>query len=329
MESITSPLGDLLLTLPTVEGDSGAVRPVTILDRDGRVVFQDMEWCFSPCDEVYLAWDPEGRAWSYMSGNAILYLPGDGTWFVELYGEPQRVYPDLPLPPPWLFPGYPDMHVIPDGAISAVDGFTVSESGFGWEFSFKYPPLGPGLEFLFAKVADEMRACEGNFALCAERERAEYGDVEYWQDWAYEGGLSILPAPEGMLLARKDFWTYTGGVHGMSDVELYRYAASTAPDESRSWMEIDTRGLLADSAELVVLSAIVVDSLSEMLGQGADQEWILQGAGPEWGNYNLLTPVPDSSGALGGFMVEFPQYAVADYASGPLGVFVPIHLLRP
>ena len=95
------------------------------------------------------------------------------------------------------------------------------------------------------------------------------------------------------------------------------------------WAGIGTRDILADSTELVALSALVVDSLTESLGEFADTDWIMRGAGPEWGNYDLLMPVPDSTGALAGFSVMFPDYSVAPYVAGPQEVFIPIELLRP
>jgi hypothetical protein len=109
---------------------------------------------------------------------------------------------------------------------------------------------------------------------------------------------------------------------------LYRYATSPGPDGSVTWSPIGTRDILADSVELAALSAIVTDSLAERLGPDADMDWIIQGAGPEWGNYDQLIPVPDPSGALAGFRVVFPSYCVAAFAYGPQEVFVPIGLLR-
>ncbi|HRY61720.1 MAG TPA: hypothetical protein P5266_05930, partial [Candidatus Fermentibacter sp.] len=73
---------------------------------------------------------------------------------------------------------------------------------------------------------------------------------------------------------------------------------------------IGTEDLLADSAELVALSALVVESLAESLGEFADMDWIMEGAGPSWSNYGDLMPVPDSTGALAGFDIWFPDYRV-------------------
>lgn len=94
------------------------------------------------------------------------------------------------------------------------------------------------------------------------------------------------------------------------------------------WVRIGTMELITDSTELVLLSNLVVDSLIRRLGPDCDEDWVRRGAGPTWGNYSNLVPVPDSTGALAGFRVFFSSYEVAAYFRGPQTVFIPIDLLR-
>jgi hypothetical protein len=58
-------------------------------------------------------------------------------------------------------------------------------------------------------------------------------------------------------------------------------------------------------------------------------DWLRRGAGPFWQNYTMVYPVPDSTGALAGFTVRFPEYGVGPYCFGQQEVYVPIRFLRP
>lgn len=203
----------------------------------------------------------------------------------------------------------------------------VTDSGTGWEFSFTYPPVVPGLEFIWAEAVEHMEDVRISFASEADSQFTDH-EPELWESWMIEGGMSLLPAPDGFAVGMCEYWWFTGGAHGMNNTILYRYALVEGPG-SQEWVEIDSRDLLADSSELVRLSAIVCDSLEVRLGPDPDMEWIQRGAGPYWENYSMLYPVPDASGALAGFTVRFAEYAVGPYCFGQQEVFVPLALLRP
>ena len=204
---------------------------------------------------------------------------------------------------------------------------TVVDSGHGWTYSFDYPQAVPGLEFIWDSVYSDMDERRVSFADEAVSVLPE-GPLEQWESWIMEGGMSLLPSPDGMATVVSEYWVFTGGAHGMSNTILYRYALSGGPG-SQDWVEIDSRDLLADSAELVRFAGIVCDTLKVRLGPDPDREWILRGAGPYWENYSMLYPVPDASGALAGFTVRFAEYAVGPYCFGQQEVFVPLALLRP
>ena len=204
---------------------------------------------------------------------------------------------------------------------------TVVDSGHGWTYSFDYPQVVPGLEFIWYRAYSDMDERRVSFADEAGSVLPE-GRLEQWESWIMEGGMSLLSSPDGMATAMCEYWVFTGGAHGMNNSILYRYSLSGGPG-SQDWIEIDSRDLLADSAELVRFSAIVCDTLKVRLGPDPDREWILRGAGPYWENYSLLYPVPESSGALAGFTVRFAEYAVGPFCFGQQEVFVPLALLRP
>lgn len=215
------------------------------------------------------------------------------------------------------------------GTESMTEAVTVSDSGPGWTLEFGVPPLPGELLWLRETVMEDLGEIGADFTTAAEEEHAEWGEDPSWFDWQLEGSLSVLPAPEGFLCATASWWSYTGGAHGNESMILYRYAGSGGEGGLPIWTAVSTEDLLADSLELVALSRMVVDTLAARLGSSTDPEWILEGAGPEWGNYSLLRPVPDSSGGLAGFSTCFPSYSVAPYSCGPQEVFIPVGLLRP
>jgi hypothetical protein len=217
----------------------------------------------------------------------------------------------------------------PAGAAPISEGFTVSETGPGWTYEFEFPALDAEMDWVMTEVMEDMRKIATTFAAYAEEEHATWGEDPSWFDWFLDGSMSMLPAPEGYMTVSASWWDFSGGAHGNEGSILYRYARSLGDDGSYIWSVVSTEDILADSTELVALSGLVVDSLAVILGPEADMEWIREGAGPEWGNYSLLRPVPDSTGALAGFSTLFPSYRVAPYVSGPQEVFIPIGLLRP
>jgi hypothetical protein len=303
---------------------------VTITDLKGTILYQDSEeFSFGTTGDVCLAWD-DLAVWVYChDGYAYCYDPCETrrSWDRRCYGEAHRVYQNIPEPPPWLMPGYPEMHGDPDDILPANEGFVVDDSGCGWSCRFEYFPVRSDLAFIRSVVMDDMRVVEALFARSAEDEFFKWHDDPGWTDRVIIGAMSMVPAPEGFCTALASWWEYTGGAHGNNNNTLYRYVEIAAPDAGIEWVRIGTRDLIADSTELVLLSGLVVDSLVRRLGPDCDEDWVRQGAGPIWGNYANLVPVPDSTGTLAGFGVSFSSYAVAPYLAGPQTVFIPVDLL--
>jgi hypothetical protein len=205
----------------------------------------------------------------------------------------------------------------------------IEDSGPGWEYSLSCPEIPSDIAFLRDLVVESMTTMKDEFSSYAEADFAEWGDDSGFMTRTFEAFMGFPPVPEGMLAATCGWYEYSGGAHGNTGNRLWRFEHDVYSGGPVPWAGIGTRDILADSAELVALSELVVDSLAESLGEFADMDWIIRGAGPEWSNYDLLLPVPDSIGALAGFSIYFPDYSVAPYVAGPQEVFIPIELLRP
>lgn len=333
-KTLLSPDGSHRLSFPVVSSDSCTFRAVTITDCKGRLLYQDSpEFSFGSQGDIFLAWD-EQTVWALLSDGLAYYyeyLPrgtrSGPSWRQCFYGEAHRLFQDLPEPPPWLWPDYPGMHGNPNSVPPADEGFVVNDSGPGWSYRFEYFPVPSDPAFIRSVVMDDMRSFEAHFARAAEDDFSRWGDDPGWTDWVVDGTVSMVPAPEGFCTVIASWMEYTGGAHCNDGSTLYRYAGSATSGSETKWTRIGTRDLIADSTELVLLSGLVVDSLVRQLGQGCDKSWVRRGAGPTWDNYANLVPVPDSTGALAGFSVSFPSYAVAPFFAGPQAVFIPVALL--
>ena len=212
---------------------------------------------------------------------------------------------------------------------AALPETVVVDSGPGWTFTLSIPEMPADLGFVRDLVLESMTEMMTEFAGFAEADFAERGDDPGFMTWTIEASMSLPPAPDGMLTASCSWWDYSGGAHGNTGFRLWRFERDEDSAGPVPWTAMGTGDILADSTELAALSALVMDSLARTLGECPDMAWILEGAGPEWSNYELLMPVPDSSGALAGFSVHFPAYSVAPYVAGPRDVFIPVDLLRP
>lgn len=326
---LSSPDGTMLLTVPIVEDSGGRFWRVTISDSEGAVLYEDTTSRFTGALMVYRAWDPENRAWLYNSDDGLVhfYSAGPEGWAHTVYGSPGAPCgPGLPGPPPELFPGYVDPPAAIDAAM--LPETLLAFSGPGWAFSLACPGMPESLSFLRDTVITDMEGIRRDFALWAEQDHASWGGGPGFMSWTFEAVMSLPPSPAGIRSASCVWWEFSGGAHGNTGYRLYRFAHDGDPGDGSGWVPIGTRDLLADSAELVVLSELVADSLVSLLGDDADMQWILDGAGPEWANYDLLLPVPDSTGVLCGFSVHFPAYSVAPYVAGPQDVYIPLDLLR-
>jgi hypothetical protein len=326
LQPLPSPNGAYFLTVPVeVDGEGVPVWMVTIADSAGEVLYRRLGPDHSE-RMPFLAWDRENRAWvHFIDVRLDCFGLDSGRWERVYSGEPGICREGVESPAE-LFPSY--WKTVGELS-SALPETLMVDSGPGWRFSLSCPEIPAGLAFIRDLVVGDMMEMKLEYASNAEAEFADWGDEEDFMTWTIDAAMSLLPAPDGMLTAVCDWWEYSGGAHGNTGTRLYRFRSERDSGGPVPWVGIGTRDILADSAELVALSALVVDSLAKVLNGDADMGWIMEGAGPEWSNYELLIPVPDSSGALAGFSIQFPEYSVAPYVSGPQEVCIPIGLLRP
>lgn len=327
LDPLPSPDGQYLLSgYLSVEAEGMIGWSIQIADTTGRIRMRPA----GPgiYDDVCSFWDEAGRAWVYSTRNReiICFGPTPSGW-AEIYRNNQWKLVDgfvaprnLSLPRPWSRIDSPP-EMLPERVIE--------DSGPGWEYRFELPGIPSDLSFLRGLVQNEMASKIDWFVSEAESRFDEYGDDPGYIPWTLDISTGLPWVPEGMLAVSCSWWDYTGGAHGNSGSECWLFGYDGEPTDSPPWTVIGTEDLLADSAELVALSALVVESLAESLGEFADMDWIMEGAGPSWSNYGDLMPVPDSTGALAGFDIWFPDYRVAPYAAGPQYVYIPIELLRP
>lgn len=326
---LPSPDGQYLLSPDTTLDSEGVtIWAIRITDTSGRIEMSALGPDFSWTRGLYRAWDGTGRAWIYSdsagdvwcydltpSGWHEVYWNDDGT-VVDGFDAPYDLYP----PVTWERRSDPQ-EMMPE--------CLVENSGPGWEYTLYLPEIQADHSFLRRLVSGIVWPKIDWFISSAESSFAESGCDPGFMDWSLDISMSLPQVPEGMLAVACDWWDYTGGVHGNGDSDFWLFEYDEESIGSLPWVMIGAEDLLADSAELVALSALVVDRLAESLGEFSDMDWIMRGAGPSWSNYGDLMPVPDSTGALAGFGICFPDYRVAPYVAGPQYVYIPIELLRP
>lgn len=334
---LPSPDGRYLLS-PITRLDSEGVEiwVILIADTTGSVVMSLPGPDYCSDGDLHMAWDDMGRAWIYFEPlqEIMCYAAGPDGWTM-VYRNDAGKYREGFTPPDDLYPPVPGDQAADRSGSRAGDRpatlpeLLIEESGPGWEYSLSCPSIPSDIAFLRDLVIEEMAAMKDGFSSNAEAGYADWGGDSDYMTWTLEASMGIPPVPEGMLAATCGWYEYSGGAHGNTANRCWLFEHDEESMTSLPWTMIGPEDLLADSAELVALSALIVDSLAESLGEFADMDWIMRGAGPEWGNYNLMLPVPDSIGALAGFSVCFPDYSVAPYVAGPREVFIPIGLLRP
>lgn len=76
------------------------------------------------------------------------------------------------------------------------DAITLADSGHGWTYSFDFPAVVPGLEFIWDRVYSDM---EERRAGNADRACAEFpeGPLQPWQLLTIDGRMRLLPPRTG------------------------------------------------------------------------------------------------------------------------------------
>ena len=306
--------------------DFGNMQAVMIYDSTGALVYHEHEPEFSCGNTLYWAWDDDNRVWLYCSDNmTTMYFQRERRSWYRYNTEHQRQDPNAPEPPMHLFPRY----YLQAGGSTEYSDTLIAGWGHGWRFCFVCPHVPPGLDFFRDAVVERFTEWKAHFASSALESYRLYGMETGYSDWELEGRMYALPSPSGFA-AYECLWSdYTGGAHCNEGSEYHLFGEEKGPDGTVCYRALSARDLLADSTELVRLSALVVDSLAKVLGPGADMDRIRSAARPEWANYADLMPIPDPLGGIAGFRINFQSYSVASYVDGPQSVFIPIRVLRP
>lgn len=169
-------------------------------------------------------------------------------------------------------------------------------------------PIVPALEEALSGFASSNI---GDFRRNFEEVTADYPEP---MPWNLEISFTHEPSPNGMVCVMAWIWQYTGGAHGNTWTMAFIF------DEARGAV-IEPSTLFHSREEFAAFADIVMKSLKQELGEDF---WIEEGAAATPENYHSLLPVPDESGAVGGYRVIFPPYQVAPYVFGPQEVFVPL-----
>ncbi len=139
-------------------------------------------------------------------------------------------------------------------------------------------------------------------------------DDPLMSDWYLEIRFTHEPSPDDIVCLLACVWDYTGGAHGNSWTQAFPFDLTTetfaGPVE-----------LLGGQTEFETFAEKVMLQLDEIL---IDEGWIENGASAVPENYHSVLPVPDEDGDIAGYLVIFPPYQVACYASGTVDVYVPL-----
>lgn len=109
-------------------------------------------------------------------------------------------------------------------------------------------------------------------------------------------------------------YTFTGGAHPNSDFTTFNYAM---PEGWRVYLPE-----IFQAKALKVISSLAIASLKKDMGEDADSETIVGGAGPAWDNFDDFILKADS------LDLNFAAYQVAAYAAGPQFVSIPLAKLK-
>jgi len=112
-----------------------------------------------------------------------------------------------------------------------------------------------------------------------------------------------------------EIWTYTGGIHGNSDIITLSYDV-----ESGQRLLFEDLVVATDTA-LERLAAYCSKELRMTLGEDLDEAMLKSGTAPELDNYSSFSLFP------AGLSIHFQPYQVAPFAAGAQRVNVPLEVI--
>ena len=85
----------------------------------------------------------------------------------------------------------------------------------------------------------------------------------------------------------------------------------------------DNTKTVLDKISKYTVSNILVQKSARLNEKIKDDEWVVEGAGPDLKNYNIFVFVPDGNSKIEGLKFIFPPYQVGPYVEGEYEVTVP------
>lgn len=130
-----------------------------------------------------------------------------------------------------------------------------------------------------------------------------------------KANYTVSYASARSLTVTYEVWTYTGGIHGNSDVITLSYDV-----ESGQRLFLEDLVVATDTA-LERLSAYCSRVLTSTLGEDLDEEMLRNGTAPDLDNYAGFSLFP------AGLRIHFQPYQVASFAAGAQRVDVPLEVI--
>ena len=121
-------------------------------------------------------------------------------------------------------------------------------------------------------------------------------------------------------------FTFTGGAH--PNHSFFSVTFDTESEKILTFNDIfDNEQEALDTISNFAIKDILEQKSERMNEKITEDEWVVEGAGPNLKNYGIFVIVPDSDSRIGGVKFIFPPYKLGAYVEGTYEVVVPSHLI--
>ena len=117
-------------------------------------------------------------------------------------------------------------------------------------------------------------------------------------------------------------FSFTGGAHPNHSYFSVNFDKTSQDKISITDLFGNTKTVL-DKISKYAVSNILVQKSARLNKKIKDDEWLVEGAGPDLKNYNIFVFVPDGNSRIEGLKFIFPPYQVGPYVEGEYEVTVP------
>jgi len=143
----------------------------------------------------------------------------------------------------------------------------------------------------------------------------------YVNNWAMNISYELFQFSDEVQSMKFDISYYTGGAH--PNLEFRTFTFDVAQQQMLALTDIFQDGV----NPWPTLAPLVIEDVTEQLGEAAEPTWINDGTGENPDNYRSFALTPDS------LVFFLPPYQVTAYAYGPVTVEIPLasisNLLKP